>query len=72
MPVGIHTYHLRVLCSRNPTIEDQALARIHRIGQKQEVTTIRFYIRDSFEEVRRKPDHVLGRMPEVPRTLPVF
>ncbi|KAM7211076.1 SNF2 family N-terminal domain containing protein [Rhypophila decipiens] len=34
----------------NPTIEDQALARIHRIGQKQEVTTIRFYVRDSFEE----------------------
>ncbi|KAF1954514.1 hypothetical protein CC80DRAFT_448709 [Byssothecium circinans] len=34
----------------NPTIEDQALARIHRIGQKREVTTVRFYIRDSFEE----------------------
>ncbi|KAF2273459.1 uncharacterized protein EI97DRAFT_452386 [Westerdykella ornata] len=34
----------------NPTIEDQALARIHRIGQTREVTTIRFYIRDSFEE----------------------
>ncbi|KAF2680949.1 P-loop containing nucleoside triphosphate hydrolase protein [Lentithecium fluviatile CBS 122367] len=34
----------------NPTIEEQALARIHRIGQKREVTTIRFYIRDSFEE----------------------
>ena len=37
---------------RNPTIEDQALARIHRIGQKQEVTTIRLYVRNSFEEVR--------------------
>ncbi|KAL8318202.1 hypothetical protein RB597_005463 [Gaeumannomyces tritici] len=34
----------------NPTLEDQALARIHRIGQKKEVTTVRFYIRDSFEE----------------------
>ncbi|KAK0658015.1 SNF2 family N-terminal domain-containing protein [Cercophora newfieldiana] len=34
----------------NPTIEDQALARVHRIGQKQKVTTIRFYVRDSFEE----------------------
>lgn len=34
----------------NPTVEEQALARIHRIGQLQEVTTVRFYIRDSFEE----------------------
>ncbi|KAF2868792.1 SNF2 family N-terminal domain-containing protein [Massariosphaeria phaeospora] len=34
----------------NPTIEEQALARIHRIGQKRPVTTIRFYMRDSFEE----------------------
>jgi SNF2 family DNA or RNA helicase len=34
----------------NPTIEEQALARIHRIGQKKEVTTVRFYVRDSFEE----------------------
>ncbi|TLS30086.1 hypothetical protein PpBr36_02651 [Pyricularia pennisetigena] len=34
----------------NPTLEDQALARIHRIGQTREVTTIRFFIRDSFEE----------------------
>ena len=36
--------------SRNPTIEEQALARIHRLGQTREVTTVRFYIRDSFEE----------------------
>ncbi|KAI1084857.1 P-loop containing nucleoside triphosphate hydrolase protein [Whalleya microplaca] len=34
----------------NPTLEEQALARIHRIGQTKEVTTVRFYIRDSFEE----------------------
>lgn len=37
---------------RNPTLEDQALARIHRIGQTKEVTTVRFIVRDSFEEVR--------------------
>lgn len=37
---------------RNPTLEDQALARIHRIGQTKEVTAIRFIVRDSFEEVR--------------------
>jgi SNF2 family DNA or RNA helicase len=36
---------------RNPTLEDQALARIHRMGQKQEVTTVRFCVRDTFEEV---------------------
>ncbi|KAL6878767.1 SNF2 family N-terminal domain-containing protein [Trichoderma novae-zelandiae] len=35
----------------NPTLEDQALARIHRIGQTKEVHTIRFIVKDSFEEV---------------------
>ncbi|KAK2729877.1 WD domain-containing protein [Colletotrichum kahawae] len=39
--------------SWNPTIEDQALARIHRMGQEKEVTTVRFYVKDSFEEVSR-------------------
>ncbi|KAL7917884.1 SNF2 family N-terminal domain-containing protein [Trichoderma austrokoningii] len=34
----------------NPTLEDQALARIYRLGQRNEVTTIRFYVRDSFEQ----------------------
>ncbi|WAO86157.1 Helicase ATP-binding domain-containing protein [Fusarium falciforme] len=38
----------------NPTLEEQALARIHRIGQTREVTTVRFYMRDSFEQ------HVMG------------
>ncbi|KAK2031758.1 hypothetical protein LX32DRAFT_613158 [Colletotrichum zoysiae] len=37
----------------NPTLQDQALARIHRMGQEKEVTTIQFYILDSFEEVRQ-------------------
>ncbi|KAK1971833.1 hypothetical protein LY78DRAFT_625065 [Colletotrichum sublineola] len=35
----------------NPTLQDQALARIHRMGQEKKVTTIQFYVRDSFEEV---------------------
>ncbi|KAF2446161.1 hypothetical protein P171DRAFT_430373 [Karstenula rhodostoma CBS 690.94] len=34
----------------NPTIEEQALARIHRIGQTRAVTTVRFYVQGSFEE----------------------
>jgi SWI/SNF-related matrix-associated actin-dependent regulator of chromatin subfamily A3 len=34
----------------NPMIEEQAMCRIYRIGQKKAVTTIRYRIRDSFEE----------------------
>lgn len=38
----------------NPTVEEQALARIHRLGQVREVTTVRFVVKDSCEEhVRR-------------------
>jgi SNF2 family DNA or RNA helicase len=35
----------------NPMIEEQALCRVHRVGQKREVTTVRYLIRGSFEEV---------------------
>jgi len=31
-------------------IEEQALCRVHRVGQKRDVTTIRYLMRDSFEE----------------------
>lgn len=58
---------------RNPTIEDQALARIHRIGQRKEVTTVRFIVRDSFEEVRIKvnsyPECILQIIHLYPLTL---
>jgi len=37
--------------TRNPTLEDQALARVHRMGQKREVTTVRFVVRGTFEKV---------------------
>ena len=36
----------------NPTVEEQALARIHRMGQTKEVTTIRYVMEDTFEGVR--------------------
>ena len=32
-------------------IEEQALYRVHRVGQKRSVTTIRYLMKDSFEEV---------------------
>ncbi|KAI4633705.1 uncharacterized protein J4E87_000869 [Alternaria ethzedia] len=35
----------------NPSLEDQALARVHRLGQLHTVTTIRYVMEDSFEEV---------------------
>lgn len=35
----------------NPMIEEQALCRVHRISQKRNVTTIRYLMHDSFEEV---------------------
>ncbi|KAK3376276.1 SNF2 family N-terminal domain-containing protein, partial [Lasiosphaeria ovina] len=34
----------------NPAVEEQALARIYRLGQQREVTTVRFFVRDTFEE----------------------
>jgi SNF2 family DNA or RNA helicase len=34
----------------NPTVEEQALARIHRIGQTRQVTTVRYIMQDSYEE----------------------
>jgi SNF2 family DNA or RNA helicase len=36
----------------NPSIEEQALARIHRLGQTRKVETIRFVVKDSIEDVR--------------------
>jgi len=36
----------------NPMTEEQALARVHRIGQKKQVTTIRYIMKDSYEQVR--------------------
>jgi hypothetical protein len=35
----------------NPMMEEQALCRVHRVGQQRDVTTIRYLMRGSFEEV---------------------
>ena len=35
----------------NPAIEDQALARVHRMGQQRPVVAIRYMMKDSIEEV---------------------
>jgi SNF2 family DNA or RNA helicase len=35
----------------NPMMEEQALCRIHRLGQTKEVKTIRYRMKGSFEEV---------------------
>lgn len=34
----------------NPSIEEQALSRVHRIRQTRSVTTIRYVVRNSIEE----------------------
>lgn len=33
-------------------MEEQALCRIHRLGQRKDVKTIRYRMRGSFEEVK--------------------
>ena len=35
----------------NPMAEEQALSWIHRMGQEKPVTTVRYIMRDSIEEV---------------------
>jgi SWI/SNF-related matrix-associated actin-dependent regulator of chromatin subfamily A3 len=35
----------------NPMVEEQAAARVHRIGQTKEVTVWRYIVQDSIEEV---------------------
>lgn len=35
----------------NPMMEEQALCRVYRMGQKKDVTIVRYRMRDSFESV---------------------
>lgn len=34
----------------NPAVEDQAIERVHRIGQKKRVSVVRFICKDTVEE----------------------
>ena len=43
----------------NPMVEDQALDRVHRIGQEKEVTTVRYIVNNTLEEVRPCQHHDL-------------
>lgn len=43
----------------NPMMEEQALCRLHRMGQKKPVTTIRFRMKDSFETVSGPIQNIL-------------
>lgn len=45
----------------NPTVEEQAIARVLRLGQRTEVRVIRYIMRSTIEEVRLSiRDIVLG------------
>ncbi|KAI0436417.1 hypothetical protein F4803DRAFT_566867 [Xylaria telfairii] len=41
----------------NPAVEDQALARVHRMGQRRPVITMRYLMKDSIEEVCHSNSH---------------
>ena len=36
----------------NPTVEEQAIARVLRLGQRREVRVVRYIMRSTIEEVR--------------------
>lgn len=36
----------------NPAVEDQAIARVIRMGQKRKVTIVRYVVKGTVEEVR--------------------
>jgi hypothetical protein len=42
----------------------QALCRVHRVGQTRPVTTIRYLMKNSFEEVSKHPRNI----PKLPET----
>lgn len=46
----------------NPAVEDQALARVHRMGQRRPVITMRYLMKDSIEEVCHSDLHKFNTM----------
>ena len=50
----------------NPMVEDQAFDRVHRIGQTKEVTTVRYIVKNTLEEVRLcQYPRLIFRMPDL-------
>lgn len=43
----------------NPMVEEQALDRVYRIGQTKEVTTVRYIVNHTLEEVHQHWPHGL-------------
>jgi SNF2 family DNA or RNA helicase len=52
----------------NPSVEDQAIARCHRIGQREEVDVFRF-VMDDFSQSDATFDNVIGRVQTKKRRL---
>ena len=52
----------------NPSVEDQAIARCHRIGQREEVDVFRF-VMDDFSQSDATVDNVIGRVQTKKRRL---
>ena len=46
----------------NPMLEDQALDRVYRIGQTKEVTTVRYVVKGTLEEVRTQSQSRLATL----------